>query len=433
MRHRLLLASLFMLVASLLLLVLCLPLFAWSATYSVATDGDDGAGCGGTMRTIGRGLQCLGPGDTLLISSGDYPEQLHGLLGTRWPSGTADAPITIGAAPGATVVINPSGSGDFFDLVYLEQTQYLVFDHLTWDASNVQVTQGGQIFRLGDGAANIRVQQSVLKNHATGNGVLTGDGAVTFSGNEIYGNRGYGLYVTGPGNVIEGNVIHDNAGYGVHVYRSGARSVSDNLVRGNRLVHNGYDNANPAGSCAILLSSGERNLACSNIIEGHNGCGVQVYGNASDAGVFGNQVRETTGACIDINPGADGTRLGDNTCTNTAQEVSDNGTSTVFGASRPAGCDGGQGVPEPPQNLRVVSAPAASEPAPETAPAPEPVPESPPAAEATPAPDIAPSPEPAPAPTLESAPAPTLESAPAPDPVPSTGRRGRRFWRFGRP
>jgi parallel beta-helix repeat protein len=416
-----------------LLVLLCLPLLAWGATYTVATDGDDGAGCGGTLRTIGRGLQCLGPGDTLLISGGEYPEQLHGLLGTRWPSGTAEAPITIGAAPGATVVINPSGSGDFFDLVYLEQTQYLIFDHLTWDASNVQVTQGGQIFRLGDGAAHIRVQQSVLKNHATGNGVLTGDGAVTFSGNEIYGNRGYGLYVTGPGNVIEGNVIHDNAGYGVHVYRSGARSVSDNLVRGNRLVHNGYDNANPAGSCAILLSSGERNLACSNIIEGHNGCGVQVYGNASDAGVFGNQVSDTVGACIDINPGADGTRLGDNTCTNTAQEVSDNGTSTVFNASRPAGCDGGPSAVEPPQNLRVVSAPAPTETAPAPAPEPAasqddstvPVTETPPASEAASAPDAAPAAEPAPA--------PVLESAPAPDPVSPTGRRGRRFWRFGRP
>src|SRR5438128_318691 len=46
----------------------------------------------------------------------------------------------------------------------------------------------------------------------------------------------------------------------------------------NRIWHNGWDNQNPAGSCAVILSSGTGNRACGNVIEDHNGCGVQVYG-----------------------------------------------------------------------------------------------------------------------------------------------------------
>lgn len=82
--------------------VLCLGSCLHAATYHVSITGDDNAA--GTVqapwRTIQRAVDALKPGDTVLIGAGIYREAI-----TIKTSGTAEAPITLAAIPGARVVV----------------------------------------------------------------------------------------------------------------------------------------------------------------------------------------------------------------------------------------------------------------------------------------------------------------------------------------
>src|SRR5687767_3402300 len=82
---------------------------AQAIAYFVATNGSDTNP--GTeaqpFRTIKKGVQKLVPGATLFIKSGTYVEALETNYVTI-PSGTSwAAPVTIAAAPGAQVILQP--------------------------------------------------------------------------------------------------------------------------------------------------------------------------------------------------------------------------------------------------------------------------------------------------------------------------------------
>lgn len=83
-------------------LVSCLASSAGAAVYYVSPSGNDAADGSrqAPWRTLQRGVNALVPGDTLFIQSGVYREQVEIKAG-----GTADAPITISASPGARVII----------------------------------------------------------------------------------------------------------------------------------------------------------------------------------------------------------------------------------------------------------------------------------------------------------------------------------------
>src|SRR5262245_47744790 len=96
-------------------LVLGLLLIARSeaATYTV--------GPGGACATPQACIDRLQPGDTLLITSGSSPGFAVGNL-----SGSSGAPITIKAAPGATVVLDGAlGLGGPYGVITLDNPQYV--------------------------------------------------------------------------------------------------------------------------------------------------------------------------------------------------------------------------------------------------------------------------------------------------------------------
>ncbi|WJH36092.1 right-handed parallel beta-helix repeat-containing protein [Paenibacillus sp. CC-CFT747] len=73
-------------------------------TYYVATGGDDsgpGTSTSSPFKTIDKCAQVMQPGDTCVIASGTYRETV-----TPANKGTAAAPITFQAAPGATVIVS---------------------------------------------------------------------------------------------------------------------------------------------------------------------------------------------------------------------------------------------------------------------------------------------------------------------------------------
>jgi parallel beta-helix repeat protein len=289
-------------------------------------------------RTIKASLTCLSAGDTLYIRGGQYPEQLHSVFGTNWPSGTSwNNPVTVAGYPGETVIINPSSTDSTFDVLYLNGVQYLIFDNLTIDGANVNAAIGTGLLRLETNTSHIRVQNSVLKNSLAGNGISGPGYGSEFRSLEIFGNAGYAFYLTGPDNLVENCNLHDNQGYAIHFYHSGSFDVSNNIARNNRIWHNGWNNVNPAGSCALILSSGDNNLAYNNLILDHNGCGIQIYGyGTSNSQVYNNTIAGNVGSCIDIQNGAAGNSPAvnsiarNNICYNNGSDIIDNGRGSII-------------------------------------------------------------------------------------------------------
>ena len=132
-----------------------------SAEYFVATDGSDGNP--GTearpWKTIGRGVQSLQPGDTLLIKAGTYRETV-----TMHRSGTQANPIRIRAYPGdeGKVIINAAepvtnwrkctGPGDcagnpYWENIYVADVAALVQSHPDSAFAVRQVFQHGELLK----------------------------------------------------------------------------------------------------------------------------------------------------------------------------------------------------------------------------------------------------------------------------------------------
>lgn len=203
-----------------LLWVALLPGLARAATYYVAQGGSGGActqaqPCG----TITAGLAQLAGGDTLLIQGGTYAEALVNNV----PSGTADAPTTVRAAPGATVtLVAPPGYDGC--MIQQEDRSHLVIDGLHLDG-NWQAPYG---ICTGHGSVHQTFRNFKVYHHPA-QGALLGGSHLTLEQLEIYENgndpsrQGYrhGIYMNASHSTITGSIIRDHAlGYGIQLYPS---------------------------------------------------------------------------------------------------------------------------------------------------------------------------------------------------------------------
>ncbi len=129
-------------------LALALALGAPGATASVLVVAQDGSG---DFSSIQPALDAAGPGDTVLVRSGTYPEAI------RFPaSGTPGSPIALEAWPGERPVIDGTGLGGV-DLVRIEDRSHLRFRGFELrnllgarDASAVRVLGAGTDLEIRD-------------------------------------------------------------------------------------------------------------------------------------------------------------------------------------------------------------------------------------------------------------------------------------------
>jgi parallel beta-helix repeat protein len=232
---------------------------------------------------IGAVLTRLQPGDTIQLGPGIYDETLSGYEGLRWPSGSSGSqPITLVGVPGQTI-LRPSSGALAIVIMY---AGYLVLQDLVIDGSNLTNT----VVKLDLGSHHVRLQNIQIVGHRRSNGILMGGEGHAILGGESPGHGGYGIYNTGHHTLIDGACLHHHNGYGAHIYKSGSSEVSWNIIRNSVRFHKGWDNENPVGSCAMVLASGEGNVAENNTVSDHNGCGIQIYNNAINSRVTGNTV-----------------------------------------------------------------------------------------------------------------------------------------------
>src|SRR5262249_42480675 len=110
-----------------------------AATYYVGKNGSSDYSCDQAqspatpVRSVVVGIQCLSPGDTLIVGSGTYTE----IVGPpMWfPSGTAKNPITIMANPGDVVTIAaPDWVNPYYTVLDLESVSNVIVKGFVVDA-----------------------------------------------------------------------------------------------------------------------------------------------------------------------------------------------------------------------------------------------------------------------------------------------------------
>ena len=333
--------------ASFLASVLVLwPLLAQGATYTVPSGTQTNSNCS-NIGTIAYAVSTCArtQGDTVLIQGGTYDEVLHDFENIpSFASGTSSQPITIAGAPGATVILRPTGTFTFKTIIYNHTGSWLVFDNLTIDGSGLTVEKGMQGFKHEPPASNITLKNSVI-HHLTPTCELS---AIAFEdcggGMGIQGNApglkvqnveihhvGYGIYSMPPNGLFENLYIHDIFGYGIHMYPAGAGADATNsIIRNSRFSHGGQDPFPDAGTgCGIVIGAGTNIQVYNNIFDHHEyGCGIQVRSDSINGKLYNNTIVENVGECIRIGAGTPNTDVRNNLCYGNGQDIINEGSGT---------------------------------------------------------------------------------------------------------
>lgn len=316
--------------------------------YFVSTIGSDNNTCIASTNvdtpkaTISNAIQCLSAGDTLWVRGGIYPEMLHSGM-TTIPSGTSwSNKVRIAAYPGESPIMRPSGT-DF--VIYLGSSytpQYIEFDGINLDGSNIISftfkIEAGKTGSVVYDAHHIRLQNAEIQGPvspvgAAGSNIIlyyglgneTGGGFNEFINLNVHGggriglNQDHAFYVATGNNLIEGCNIHDFAAMGITVYNDFVANgtittwPSGNVIRGN-LIHDGVSGT--SGGAGIFNGYDANTLMYNNVIYniqktggGTAGIGIWISQNAR---VFNNTVYGNANDGIDIYSTSSGTMLRNN-------------------------------------------------------------------------------------------------------------------------
>jgi parallel beta-helix repeat protein len=270
-------------------------------TYYVAQNGSDENSCA-TARNIDTpkrnimgdngGIGCMqGPGDTLLIRQGTYPESINNYTASL-PSG-ADwhNAFTVAAYPGETVVIQQIAiaTDDHVNL----NLAYWIFDGL--HVVN-NVPDGGEAIWMRSPDHLRFVNMEVTMDSREGAACVLGDGNfIEFINVEVHRcgnltapvdpneNGTHGIYWSGSDSLFDHVKLHDTTGYGFHIYNGDCEG--DDCPERIRISNSEVYNT----GTGILLASGDGNQAYGNIVR-NNRFGIDVGYGASDAKIYDNKV-----------------------------------------------------------------------------------------------------------------------------------------------
>ena len=307
---------------------------ARAATYYVATNGDDSSTGSEAQpfRTIRRGISVLKAGDSLLIKSGIYDENINSNTQTI-PSGTSwTNPVTIGAYPSHSVIIQPTSASEVFNLAH-SSIRYLIIKGLVIDARNARYCAS-----LTNGANHVRFESCELRNPAwdgvnVGNGSVGGTDYNEFIDLSIHNvgtsGRGHALYIQTNSNLVDRCTIFDNERFGVHIYNGYAgQRANNNIVRNSRF----YNNGDPTGlgGGAITVAAGSGNVIYNNLIW-DNMRGIDLmWLSPSNCRVFNNTIYRSRGPGIEVGGGVIGIVVTNNIVHRNGGEIINKGEGTIL-------------------------------------------------------------------------------------------------------
>jgi chitodextrinase len=299
-----------LLVQSLLvfLAIMAAPALAVAATLYVDEGNSSCSSSGpGTQTTpfctISAAASKAVAGDTVLVASGTYPEQV-----TVRNSGSSGSPITFKAS-GASVVVTGQRYGFYintkswivvngFTVTNTSSNGIRVVSSNNITLSNNHVTQSGQPVsgEIAQGIYLSNTSSSLVSGNLTdyntdaGIYLINGTTGVSVIGNTSTNNaRGYtraapGIDIRTSGNTVQGNICHDNEDSGIQsypgasnnlivnnlTYNNGDHGIDNNGATGQRIIGNTVYNNVTAG---INLEGGSSGGTLANNISVDNGIG----------------------------------------------------------------------------------------------------------------------------------------------------------------
>jgi hypothetical protein len=281
-------------------------------TYYVSTNtgsnSNNGTSVTSALQTMQAAANLTKPGDTVIVESGTYTSASGGAVLSINISGTAAAPITYEAAPGATAIISVSSSnsaGINVDASYINVDGFQVqgdAQSLTLaqaesqGADNATTANGINIGYYEDPTIVSHVQ--VLNDtvsYMPGGGIQAGYADyVTVKGNTVYGNANYSTYgesgisiygsqnsdnSTAIKNFILDNTVYDNKEL---VPENGTGAITD----GEGIIIDDNSNSQTNG---VQYTGGT--LVENNVVYDNGSEGIQV-GNSSNVDVLYNTTYE---------------------------------------------------------------------------------------------------------------------------------------------
>ncbi|MDX6211624.1 MAG: hypothetical protein QOF82_711, partial [Frankiales bacterium] len=228
--------------------------------------------------TVQAAASAAQPGDTVLVASGTYTENV-----TLNHSGTATAPISFAPEAGANVTMSgqihgftvsgttstPTSWINISGFNVTRTTQYGIYlkygAHITLDSNHVTFSGQPVNGSSSQGIYLIGTTDSLITNNVTDHNTDTGIYATTGTTNvEIRGNTSYsnarqytraatGIDVRAPGNTIDRNRVYNNEDSGIQLYNGADGTVVyDNLSYGNG--DHGIDVLNSTGVTVVANS-----------------------------------------------------------------------------------------------------------------------------------------------------------------------------------
>ena len=253
------------------------------ATFHVAADGDDN-GPGTSEQpwaTLQKALDALQPGERALVGSGTYEADLVARRG-----GTAEAPITLAAEPGAQVVLRPASTeGDTYAVRFSDSAAYIRFGggfviEGARGTSSTNVYFEGEVHDIELAGNEIRFYQDqrVLAERTTARLHILGNRIHDNGRGHVLGqHQSHGLYIEGRDHLIGSNLIHDHPeGFGIQIYTAnkGTRNVNNTIVNSG---HSGIVFGGSEGVSDIVIRN--------NIVAGNAKHGIEADDSCPTASI----------------------------------------------------------------------------------------------------------------------------------------------------
>jgi hypothetical protein len=303
--------------------------------------------------TINQALACFNPatagsgaGHTIRIYAGTYAEAINNIIpgGTSWSN-----PFTIESNPGDTVVIAPTSCSALI-VIDVRRTNSKFFQIKGTSTSDRMKIQAGLGTCTNDaikfasssslGAPSFGRLQYLEVTGAINHGIQftsssgfneIKDNWIHNNGDQVNVDDTHGMYIHSPDNLIEGNLVEDNCNRGLQIFNSGTNNAHRNIVRRNIFRENGTCET----SSQVVLSSGNDIKFHDNILYSGNQHAIGVnQNNPQRTLIFNNTMYDhaTSSPCINIQAGANGTRILNNICRNPSGNgslLTDAGSNTV--------------------------------------------------------------------------------------------------------
>jgi parallel beta-helix repeat protein len=288
-----------------------------SSTYYIATTGSDTTGDGSAAHpfaTIQHGANLAQPGDTVDVEPGQYAGFV---LGWDFPQGgTASAPITYRAEPGAIITSKNIHTADGIDLE--PGCPYVNIYGFTVNNADASITRAG--IRV-TGSDHVNVVGNTATNNGTW-GIFTAFSNYTLIQNNIASNSRsqHGIYVSNsPDHVsVIGNTAFGNVGCGIQfngdLSQGGTGLASNELVENNMIYSNGVNGGSAINCDGLVNSVIENNLLYNNHASGISLFQIDGATGSTNNVVVNNTIVMPSDArwAININTGSTGNILFNN-------------------------------------------------------------------------------------------------------------------------